>query len=75
MAEELTYSQFPFLKELGIEEENAGVFNGKWFGSGETYVTHNPTNNKAIARVKKISESSFKFLIVRREPNKTTKNA
>lgn len=52
MAEELTYSQFPFLKELGIEEENAGVFNGKWFGSGETYVTHNPTNNKAIARVK-----------------------
>jgi len=52
MAEELTYSQFPFLKELGIEEENNGVFNGKWFGSGKSYLTYNPTTNKPIARVK-----------------------
>jgi hypothetical protein len=25
----------PFLTELGLEEENLGVFDGKWFGNGE----------------------------------------
>ena len=25
----------PFLSELGLEEENLGVFDGKWFGNGE----------------------------------------
>ena len=25
----------PFLSELGLEEENFGVFDGKWFGNGE----------------------------------------
>lgn len=27
--------EFSFLKELGLEEENLGVWNGKWSGSGE----------------------------------------
>jgi hypothetical protein len=25
----------PFLNELGLEEENLGVFDGKWFANGE----------------------------------------
>ena len=25
----------PFLTELGLEEENLGVFDGEWFGNGE----------------------------------------
>jgi hypothetical protein len=25
----------PFLTELGLEEENLGVFDGKWFANGE----------------------------------------
>ena len=25
----------PFLSELGLQEENLGVFDGKWFGNGE----------------------------------------
>jgi hypothetical protein len=25
----------PFLTELGLEEENFGVFDGKWFANGE----------------------------------------
>ncbi len=25
----------PFLTDLGLEEENFGVFDGKWFGNGE----------------------------------------
>lgn len=32
---ELSYSKYPFLKELGIEAENHGAYyNGKWTGSG-----------------------------------------
>lgn len=27
--------KYAFLKQLGIEKDNAGVFNGQWFGSGE----------------------------------------
>ncbi len=28
-------SKYSFLKELGLKEVNDGVYNGKWFGSGE----------------------------------------
>jgi len=27
--------QYGFLKELGLEADNQGVYNGKWGGSGE----------------------------------------
>ena len=27
----------PFLNELGLEEENVGVFDGKWFANGEVF--------------------------------------
>ena len=28
-------SKYSFLKELGLGEVNDGVYDGKWFGSGE----------------------------------------
>ena len=40
-----------FLKELGIEEHNQGVYNGKWMGSGPTVTSYNPANGKAIATI------------------------
>ena len=27
--------KYAWLKELGLKEENDGVFNGKWFANGE----------------------------------------
>lgn len=30
----LAFNKYPFLKALGLEEENDGVYNGHWFGSG-----------------------------------------
>jgi hypothetical protein len=30
----------PFLNELGLQEENMGVFDGKWFGNGEVCFFH-----------------------------------
>eukprot|EP00123_Amoebidium_parasiticum_P000589 comp11434_c0_seq1/m.5846 comp11434_c0_seq1/g.5846 ORF comp11434_c0_seq1/g.5846 comp11434_c0_seq1/m.5846 type:complete len:541 (-) comp11434_c0_seq1:88-1710(-) len=49
--EPLTYKDYPFLKELGIEEENYGVFHGKWGGRGPTVTSVNPATGKPIARV------------------------
>lgn len=51
MASELTFNDFPFLKELGLEEHNAGVYNGKWFGSGPLITSYNPSTGKPIATI------------------------
>ena len=40
-----------FLKELGLSEENQGVFNGSWGGSGEPITSYSPTTGKPIASV------------------------
>ena len=48
-----TFTKYSFLKELGLQEQNAGVFDGeKWFGSGELLTSTNPTTNEAIATVR-----------------------
>jgi aldehyde dehydrogenase family 7 protein A1 len=45
--------KYSFLKELGLEEKNYGVFSkhGRWFGDGEIIESINPANNKPIAAV------------------------
>jgi len=45
-------SDFSFLKEIGIEEINDGVYNGKWFGSGDVYESISPSTNKPIAKIR-----------------------
>jgi len=47
----LSYSQYPFLKELDLHEDNLGVFNGKWFGNGSVHTSVSPIDNKPIARI------------------------
>jgi len=48
----LTFHDYPFLKELGLEEDNLGCYNGKWFANGKDIISVNPSNNKPIARVR-----------------------
>ncbi|DBA03396.1 TPA: hypothetical protein N0F65_002804 [Lagenidium giganteum] len=43
---------FPFLKDLGLQEENNGVYNGQWFGNGEVYTSVNPADNQPIAKIR-----------------------
>ncbi|XP_059090365.1 alpha-aminoadipic semialdehyde dehydrogenase-like [Tigriopus californicus] len=43
--------KYAFLKQLGIQKDNAGVFNGQWFGSGEVVSSICPANNRPIANV------------------------
>ena len=50
---DLTFNQYPFLKELGLSEVNAGCYrNGEWVGDGPEQVAINPHDNKPIAIVK-----------------------
>lgn len=60
MESELTFDNYPFLKELGLEKDNLGCyFDGKWCGDGETYTTYAPATNKPIARVKFASSQNY----------------
>jgi len=45
-----TFSKYPFLKELDLQEENSGVFGGEWKkGKGAAFQSINPTTNEVIA--------------------------
>jgi len=58
--QELTFNNYPFLKELGLTEDNAGCYrNGEWVGSGATVTAVNPANNKPIARVRLASLKDY----------------
>jgi len=60
MESELTFDQYPFLKELGLEKENLGCyFDGKFIGDGETYTTISPITGKPVARVKFASSQNY----------------
>ncbi|KAK3858063.1 hypothetical protein Pcinc_014684 [Petrolisthes cinctipes] len=43
--------KYAFLKELGLQENNKGVYNGKWFGNGEVVTSMCPANKRPIAQV------------------------
>jgi hypothetical protein len=52
----LTFNEYPFLKELGLEEVNYGVYHsGKWVGNGPEFTMTNPHNQKAVAKIKMAS--------------------
>jgi len=43
--------KYQFLKDLGIQEQNLGVFDGQWKGSGEVVTSVSPANGQPIASV------------------------
>ncbi|MBV95161.1 Alpha-aminoadipic semialdehyde dehydrogenase, partial [Eschrichtius robustus] len=51
--------QYAWLKELGLREENEGVYNGSWGGRGEVITTYCPANNEPIARVRQASMADY----------------
>ncbi|KAH7731281.1 aldehyde dehydrogenase (NAD+) [Aphelenchoides avenae] len=44
--------KYSFLKELGLSEENHGVFTGEWKASGQVVESLNPATNDVIAKVR-----------------------
>lgn len=64
-------ANFAFLKDLGLEKVNKGVYSGEWGGRGETIKSIDPATNEIIAEVQtgsvqdleeciKVSENAFK---------------
>ncbi|KAM9252986.1 alpha-aminoadipic semialdehyde dehydrogenase isoform 2-T2 [Dugong dugon] len=51
--------QYAWLKELGLREENEGVYNGSWGGRGEVVTSCCPANNEPIARVRQASVADY----------------
>lgn len=43
--------EYAFLKDIGIERENCGVYNGSWKGSGEVLTCIDPGTGRKIANV------------------------
>jgi len=69
--ENMTYNQYPFLKELGIEETNKGCYrNGEWVANGGFVTSYNPSNGKPIARVQLASLSDYHDTIKAMESEK-----
>jgi aldehyde dehydrogenase family 7 protein A1 len=52
MASLISNSKYAFLKELGLSEENHGVFTGEWKANGAVMESINPATNEVIARVR-----------------------
>jgi len=60
----LTYDQYPFLSEIGIDKDNLGCYNGKsWCGSGKYLTSVNPTTGKNICRIKMANEEEYESCI------------
>ncbi|XP_066459229.1 alpha-aminoadipic semialdehyde dehydrogenase [Eleutherodactylus coqui] len=51
--------QYAWLKELGLKEENDGVYNGAWGGKGEVVTSYCPANNLPIARVRQATLEEY----------------
>lgn len=56
-------AQFPFLEELGLKEENHGVYNGEWFGSGDVYTSVSPVNGQPIASVRAGNKADYQKVV------------
>ncbi|CAI4229182.1 unnamed protein product [Auanema sp. JU1783] len=54
-------SKYSFLKELGLAEQNCGVYHGKWAASGPVTESFSPANNKAIAKVQNGTVEDYKI--------------
>jgi len=55
----LTYSNYPFLKELDLHEDNLGVFDGEWFGTGSIHTSVSPHDNLPIARIQQGNKEDY----------------
>uniref|UniRef100_A0A9J7XMT0 Aldehyde dehydrogenase domain-containing protein n=1 Tax=Cyprinus carpio carpio TaxID=630221 RepID=A0A9J7XMT0_CYPCA len=52
--------QYSWLRELGLGEDNDGVYNGCWGGQGQVVTSYCPANNEPIARVRQVSQTHIK---------------
>ncbi|XP_065512765.1 alpha-aminoadipic semialdehyde dehydrogenase isoform X2 [Caloenas nicobarica] len=51
--------RYAWLRELGLQEENPGVYNGRWGGGGQVVTTFCPANNQPIASVRQANLEDY----------------
>lgn len=67
-SEGLTFSEYPFLAELGLKEVNDGCYaGGKWSGSGELLTSVSPTTGKPIAHIKQATPEEYEACLAAME--------
>jgi aldehyde dehydrogenase (NAD+) len=54
-----------FLRDLGIEDQNLGGFNGEWIGSGPDLDVTTPIDGSRIATVKQVTEDEYDQIVDR----------
>ncbi|KAK3727971.1 hypothetical protein QZH41_015917, partial [Actinostola sp. cb2023] len=54
---------YSFIKDLGLKEDNDGVFNGAWGGNGEVITSYCPANGQPIARVRSGSLEDYRTTV------------
>ncbi|XP_054253328.1 alpha-aminoadipic semialdehyde dehydrogenase isoform X2 [Indicator indicator] len=59
----ISQPRYAWLRELGLQEENPGVYNGRWGGSGQVVTTYCPANNEPIASVRQASLEDYEDTI------------
>lgn len=63
-AGELNFNKYPFLRELGLSEQNLGCYRrGEWVGRGVTATTVNPHNNEKVAQTTCASVADYQECI------------
>ncbi|GMF34672.1 unnamed protein product [Phytophthora fragariaefolia] len=50
-------------QRLGLKEENHGVYNGQWFGSGDVFTSVSPVNGQPIASVRAGSKADYQKVV------------
>lgn len=60
---EITFADYDFLVELGLDRVNLGCFDGSWSGNGDELLAINPANGKVIAKVKQATVDELKSSI------------
>lgn len=64
MVEQLNFSKYPFLRELGLSEVNHGCYRmGEWVGNGNEVTSLNPHNNEKVAKTKCASVANYQECI------------
>ncbi|CAI9543826.1 unnamed protein product [Staurois parvus] len=56
---------YSWLKELGLTEDNDGVYNGTWGGRGEVVTSYCPANNLPIARVRQATLEEYNETVIK----------
>lgn len=55
--------KYAWLRELGLQESNAGVFTGEWRANGKPIEPLNPANNRPIAQVLQATKEDFEVAL------------